>query len=232
MLGGAGGAATAEKFSRLIPTPSDRGGARIHMTNLNRSTFIVTTLILCLAGAAKSETIIDKPPGEPGNAFFPTVADAWSPNARFLLKNVDTPNNPDSPYSIYLTDMKTGVRTVLYSYARRAEILWSPASDVVAINDFDAHDDSQCFVFPILPHHERINVREELLKSRRPDSEKRLVTDRHRYDHNYAHGVRWIDARTLLFVVEGHSSHAHEGFRLDYAYRIGDGFRLLSRTMD
>jgi len=203
------------------------------MINLKRSALVMATLILCVTAAAHAVTIIDKPPGEPGNAFFPTVADAWSPNARFLLKNVDTPNNPDSPHSIYLTDMKTGVRTVLYSYARRAEILWSPASDVVAINDFDAHDDSQCFVFPLLPHRERIDVREELLKSRRPDSEKRLVTDRYRYAHNYAHAIRWIDARTLLFVVEGHSSsRAHEGFRLDYAYRVGDGFRLLSRTMD
>ena len=202
------------------------------MTNLNRFAFIITTFILCLATAAGGETILDKPPGASGNAFFPTVEDSWSPDARFLLKNVDTPNNPDSPHSIYLTDMRTGVRTVLYSYARRAEIIWSPDSDIVAINDFDANDDSQCMVFPILPHCGRIDLREELLKSRQPDSEKKLVADRRRYDHNFAHALRWRDARTLLFVVEGHSSRAHDGFRLEYAYRVGGGFRLLRRTMD
>jgi hypothetical protein len=202
------------------------------MPNHIRSVFIVMALILCFAPAVRSETILDKPPGASGNAIFPTVEDAWSPDARFLLKNVETPNNPDSPHSIYLTDMKSGVRTVLYSYARRAEILWSPASDLVAINDFDARDDSQCVVFPILPHRERIDLREELLKSRRPDSEKKLVTDRHRYDHNYAHAIRWLNAKTLLFVVEGHSSRAHDGFLLEYTYVIGGGFHLRRRTMD
>ncbi len=26
------------------------------------------------------------------------------------------------------------------------------------------------------------------------------------YDHNYAHVIRWLDAKTVLLVIEGHSS--------------------------
>src|ERR1700735_4056911 len=101
------------------------------MTSVYRFRMIALSAILLLSvGFAEGETIIDKPPGAQGNAFFPQVADSWSPDARFLLKNVETPNDPNTPHAIFLTDMKTGTRTVLYSYARRAEILWSPASDL------------------------------------------------------------------------------------------------------
>jgi hypothetical protein len=128
--------------------------------------------------------------------------------------------------------MKTGVRNVLYSYARRAEILWSPGSDAVAINDWDANNDAQCVVFPLLPHRERIDLREEFLKSRRPDREKKLAADHRTYDHNYAHVIRWLDARTVLLVIEGHSSKARKRFLLEYIYRLGDSFRLRRSVMD
>lgn len=203
------------------------------MTPTYRVRMIALSAVLLLSlGFADGETILDKPPGAAGNAFFPHVADSWSPDARFLLKNVDTPNDPNAPHSIFLTDMKTGVRTVLYSYARRAEILWSSASDTVAINDFDANDDAQCMVFPLLPTRSRIDVREEFLKSRRPDREKKLAADHRTYDHNYLHAIRWLDGKTLLIVIEGHSSSSHRRFLLEYAYKVGDSFRFRRRVMD
>jgi hypothetical protein len=192
----------------------------------------LAALVLLSVGFASAETILDKPPGASGNAWFPHVADAWSPDARFLLKNVDTPDDPKTPHSIYLTDMKTGTRAVLYSYARRAEILWSPASDAVAINDWDANNDAQSMVFPLLPHQEHIDLREEFLKSRRPDREKKLAADHRTYDHNYAHVIRWLDGKTVLLMIEGHSSTARKRFRLEYTYRLGDSFRLRRRAMD
>jgi len=203
------------------------------MTPAYRARMITLSAVLLLCvGVANGATIIDKPPGASGNANFPNVSDSWSPDARFLLKNVDTPNDPNTPHAIFLTDMKTGSRRVLYSYARRAEILWSPASDAVAINDWDANDDAQCIVFRLLPHQERSDVREEFLKSRRPDREKRLAVDHRMYDHNYVHALRWLDGKTLLIAIEGHSSNAHKRFLLEYAYRVGDSFRLRRRAID
>ena len=107
--------------------------------------------------------------GGDGNASFPEVSDSWSPDGRFVVKNVDHPKDATTPHSIYLTDMETGRRTVLYSYPRKVDLYWSPASDALAINDWDANDDAQCIVFILAPRPARIDVREEFLKSRRPD---------------------------------------------------------------
>ena len=127
--------------------------------------------------------------------------------------------------------MKTGERALLFSYARKVDVLWSPASDALAINDWDANDEAQCIVFRLVPRQERIDLREEFVKSRRPDREKKLATDRRDYDHNYAHIIRWLNAKTLLFVVEGHSSDGKRTFLLEYEYKLGDSFRLRKRII-
>jgi len=197
-----------------------------------RSHFATIAVVLLYVGFAYGATILDKPPGPSGNASFPHVSDSWSPDGRFLLKNVDTPDDAGAPHNIYLTDMKSGVRTILYSYARHAEILWSPASNAVAINDYDANDDAQCMVFPLLPSRGRIDLREQFLKSRRPDREKKPAADHRTYDRNYAHVLRWLDPRTVLVAFEGKSSSTNHRFLLEYAYSPGDSFRLRRREID
>jgi hypothetical protein len=192
----------------------------------HRLAFAIILLCVGFAYGAAAQS-----PGADGNASFPQVDDSWSPDARFVLKNADTPEDPNAPHAIFLTDMKSGVRARLYTYARRADLLWSPGSDALAINDWDATNESECMVFPSLPDTRHLNLREEFLKSRRPDREKKLADDRTEYDHNYAHIVRWIDAKTLLFVIQGNSSDHRRKFLLEYAYRIGDSFRLIRRVI-
>jgi len=192
---------------------------------------IIAALVLLSVGFAYGATVPPKPPGAEGNASFPHVDDSWSPDARFVLKNVDTPEDPKTRHAIFLTDMKTGERATLYAYARRADVLWSPASNAIAINDWDAND-SRCLVFPLDPRGKRIDLRAELLKSRRPEREKQLASNRHDYDHNYAHVIRWLDAKTLLFVVQGHSSDGKRRFLLEYTYRLGGSFRPIKRVVD
>jgi len=193
-----------------------------------RSIGLVAALLLCVAFA---NTASAKPAGPSGNASFPEVKDSWSPDARFVLKNVDSTEDPKKPPTIFLTDMKTGERTQLHSYARKADVLWSPSSDAVAINDWDADDEAQCIVFRLVPTQQRYDLREEFLKSRRPEREKKLAADRRDYDYNFAHLIRWLNGNTLLFVVEGHSSDGKHLFHLEYAYRLGDSFQLRSRIV-
>ncbi|HVN27683.1 MAG TPA: hypothetical protein VMT64_04315, partial [Candidatus Binataceae bacterium] len=148
-----------------------------------------------------------------------------------VLKNIDLPQSLDSPHAIFLTDMQTGRREKLYAYARRADVLWSPASDALAINDWESNDDSQCVVFSNLPSLGRTDLREELLKSGRPDMEKKLAADHVNYDHNFAHVMRWLDPRTVLFVVQGRNADGRRNFQLVYTYRLGDTFRLIRRVI-
>ncbi len=198
--------------------------------NTQRPIILAALALLCVAFAPLVPASA-KPPGTDGNASFPEVSDSWSPDGRFVVKNVDDPRNINSPHSIFLTDMQTGQRMLLYSYPRKVDLLWSPASEALAINDWDANNDSQCIIFVLSPHHERIDLREEFMKSRRPDVEKKLATNRRDYDHNYAHLVRWLDATTLLSVIEGHSSDRKRNFLLVYEYKLGESFRLRKRII-
>jgi hypothetical protein len=188
---------------------------------------LLVLAIVFSASAARSARL----PGGDGNASFPQVSDSWSPDGRFVLKNVETPQNPRSPHSIFLTDMRTGERAMLYSYARKADVLWSPGSNALAINDWDANDDAQCIVFVLVPRRAGVDLREEFLKSRQPDHDKKLVANRREYDRNYAHLVRWINAGALLFVIEGHSSSSKRNFRLEYEYRLNDTFEPVRRVI-
>jgi hypothetical protein len=192
---------------------------------------ILAALVLLSVAFAQVTSLMAKLPGGDGNASFPEVSDSWSPDGRFVVKNFDDPQDPKSPHSIFLTDMQTGQRSLLYSYPRKVDLLWSPASDALAINDWDANDDSQSVIFVLTPRRERIDLREEFLKSHRPDREKKLATNRRDYDHNYAHLVRWLDASTLLSVIEGHSSDRKRSFLLIYEYKLGESFRLRKRVI-
>lgn len=200
------------------------------MTRHRRLTIGLTALVLLsVAFPFKGWSV---PAGSDGNASFPDDKDSWSPDGRFLLKDVDHPEDPKAPHSIFLTDMQTGKRMLLYSFARKVDLLWSPHSNAVALNDWDAHDEAQCFVFLLEDAPTRIDLREELLKSRRPDPEKKLATDRRDYNFNYARIIRWLDGQTVLFAVDGHSPHRQRKFVLEYEYRLGDSFRLRQRTIN
>jgi len=202
------------------------------MTPDYRSRLIpIATLVLLSVAFAHVPQASAKPPGGDGNASFPEVSDSWSADGRFVVKNVDDPQDPKSPHAIFLTDMQSGRRTLLYSYFRKVDLYWSPASDALAINDWDANDDAQCIVFLLAPRRERIDLREEFLKSRRPDREKKLATDRRDYDQNYTHLIRWLDANTLLSAIEGRSSDRKRSFLLVYEYKLGESFRLRKRVV-
>ena len=170
-----------------------------------------------------------KPPGPAGNSSFPVDNTSWSPDARFLIKNA---NNVDqkTPYSIFLIDMKTGSKTLVYQYARKVDILWSPTSDAFVLNDWGSGDDGQTTLFRILPKQAHWDLREQLMKSTRPDAEKKLAANRQLYDHNFAHVMRWMNAHSVLFEIEGHSSDQQHKFVLQYVYSVGDSFQLKKRV--
>ena len=170
-----------------------------------------------------------KPPGAEGNASFPDSDTSWSPDARFLVKNASNVD-PKFPYSIFLIDMKTGTKTLLCQYARKADILWSSASDALVVNDWGSGDDGQSTLFRILPHQARWDLREELMKSKRPDAEKSLADNRQLYDHNFAHVIKWQNAHSVLFEIEGYSSDQKHKFVLQYVYGVGDSFHLKKRV--
>jgi hypothetical protein len=237
MFGGAGGSSAAEKLSHLIAIRTLRyfRRRRINMTPNHRSRFrliAISFLGLLSVAFVRIAPVAAKPPGGSGNASFPHDNVSWSPDARFVANNVnDSPVDPRSPHSVFLTDMKTGQRWLLYSYPRKVDLMWSPASNALVINDWTANDQSQCLVFVLTPQRDQIDLREEFLKSRRPDREKKLTTDRRDYDDNYAHSLRWLNGNTLLFAFDGRSADRRHSFQLIYEYKLSNSFRLRKRVI-
>ncbi len=193
---------------------------------------ILAAIGILFLGFAHPASLYAKPPGGSGSVSFPHDQVSWSPDARFVANNVNhSPDDPKSPHSVFLTDMKTGQRWLLHSYPRKVDLLWSPGSNALAINDWGAGEESQCIVYVLTPQREELDLREEFLKSRRPDREKKLAADHVNYDHNYAHAIRWLSANKLLFVLEGHSTKTRRYFVMEYEYQIGDGFRVRERVI-
>jgi hypothetical protein len=90
--------------------------------------------------------------------------------------------------------MRSGAHTVLYSFLRTVDVLWSPSSDALAINDWDTNNKPHGVVLRLVPRQERIEVGEDARASDRRDG-----------GHRFVHIIRWLDAKTLLVDVQGHS---------------------------
>jgi hypothetical protein len=181
------------------------------MTTRQRPRFIGLAAILLAAALASAPPASAKPPGSEGNASFPHDDVSWSPDARFVLKNVEQPADPSAPHAIYLTDMRTGARSVLYPYLRKVEVLWSPASNALAINDWGPNDVERCIVLELVPRRRTIDMSAEVAKSRSPESAKMRRDPR----DDSLHIVRWTDPRTLVVDVQSrHSDGRRTSIRL------------------
>jgi hypothetical protein len=178
---------------------------------ITRQRFIVLAAVLLTAALAPAPNASAKPPGSEGNASFPHDDVSWSPDARFVLKNVEQPGDPSAPHAIYLTDMRTGVRSVLYSYPRKVDVLWSPGSNALAINDWGPNEVERCIVLELVPRRRTIDMSAEVAKSRSPQSAKTRAEER---DDN-VHIVRWTDPRSLVVDLESrHSDGKRSSIRL------------------
>jgi hypothetical protein len=186
-----------------------------HMTSRTRRPIGLVALVLLSVAFMRPANGLAKPPGSDGNARFPDVKDSWSPDGRFVLKSVDHREDLNAPHSIYLTDMRLGARSVLYSYLRTVDVLWSPASDALAINDWDTNNKPRCVILRLVPRQERIDVGEELARSRQRDEGKPLARNYRDDERNRVHMIRWVDAKTILLDVEGRDSEGRRrSFRL------------------
>jgi len=154
-----------------------------------------------------------------------------SPNGRYVLENVDgRPPAPGDPelrdwHKIYLIDTKRHTSELLYQYGRCVNVLWSPSSEAIAVNDFYASDDSISMLFVLTPKLERINLGKTFLDAPAPPKDRELVRDGYPV---FKFVARWPDSKSLLFEITGYAEADETGFKdpfeFVYVYRIGGSF--------
>ena|SRR5271168_3195972 len=95
----------------------------------------------------------------PPNITFPSQSKAASPNGRYVVVGVDSPEEPH--HTIFLEDRRLQTRRKLLNYERSADILWNPNSKSLALTDHGGSDFSLCSVIAVDPAAPSIQVMDE-----------------------------------------------------------------------
>ena len=157
---------------------------------------------------------------------FPGIkTQAKSPDGHYVVKNVDDENREPAHT---LTLMETTANKVMetYEYRRHVDVLWSPASDAFVVNDYEGSDASHPVLFTKPWTAQPIDLRERLLTFLGTQvATKGMLSNL----HVYLLAQRWLADGDILCRVTGYGDADPKGFRKDFVYKVGEGFRATSR---
>jgi hypothetical protein len=143
-----------------------------------------------------------------------------------VIRNSDSlTENP--AHTLTLVDANTGSAIKIYQYPRAADVLWSPASDSFVINNYEGSNSTRPILYSLPWNDKKTDLLETLTVFLRGRHEENLVL---KNDHVYFSVRRWINSHELLCRLEayGEASPNGPGFKGQYVYRIGKGFRVYS----
>jgi hypothetical protein len=177
-------------------------------------------LIILLLGTAPSFAAIDQKASFPG-----PESEARSPDGRYSIKNI-LYDDARRAYLV-LIDRRSGKQHKVRDYARHVEVLWSPASDAFVVNDFEGSDSTRPILYFVPWARNNIDLLQKLTDFLRARRQEKLVL---RNGHVYLTVQRWINDQEILCRLEayGEASPVGSGFKGDYVYKIGEGFRVYS----
>jgi hypothetical protein len=164
-------------------------------------------------------------------AFSTALIRLKSPDGRYLMTNTVHPDETDSDGnwgSIFLTDLQTGTKKLFYKYGRGVDIVWSPSSDAVVVNDYVGSNISQSILFVLAPRPRRMDIEESLMKSGRPRREKLSIRTA---DHVYPRVLRWIDSDHVIVRITGYNGVDKHGFTIEYSYDIAKNSFTLEKYL-
>jgi hypothetical protein len=157
-------------------------------------------------------------------AQFPgTKSETKSPNGRYAIQNRDS-ENVEPTHTLFLLDKQDGSKTLIHSYGRNVEILWSPKSDAFVVNDNEGSNSARPLLYSLPWNDTKIDLLESLTVFLRGRHQENLIVGN---DHVYLLARRWINSTEILCRLEayGEASPSGSGFKRYYLYKIGDGFR-------
>jgi hypothetical protein len=145
-----------------------------------------------------------------------------SPHGRYLVKNIDT---VDEPYhALMLKDTKTGAVRTLCAYGRSVSVVWSPDGKKLVVNDELGSDYSKSLIFFVDQDSPPRDVGAELLQSLKNSPDQESVAHN---QHVYIAISRWQGNNAVKLKVWGSGKVDPKGFSRLYLYSIGGAFRRL-----
>lgn len=183
----------------------------------SRNRWLLSTLLFLATMAGVNAQRIHFPGAE---------SEAKSPNHQYIIQNLDY-EKTEPAHILVLFDTKSGSKTKIHSYDRHVDILWSPRSDAFVINDYEDSDSARPILYSLPWDDKKTDLLETLVVFLRGRQEENLVL---KNDHVYFSVRRWINSHELLCRLEayGEESPTGSGFKGQYVYRIGEGFRVYS----
>jgi hypothetical protein len=154
-------------------------------------------------------------------AFPGRVSELASPDGRYVLRNVDSDQEPH--HVLYLEGAQHKNEKLMV-YGRHASALWSRDGQGLLVNDYGGSDHSNCLLFLFGVERKRIDVRERL---REQLGSNETIFGNH---HVYVEGVEWISRDRVSVKVSGYGDVNPKGFTLLYDHSVGGRFRLVKRT--
>lgn len=174
-------------------------------------------LLLCVATLAKAN---------PQKVSFPgSRSESKSPDGHYSVRNFDD-ENQEPAHTLSLIDTKTRSAIKIYSYGRHVDVLWSPSSDALVINDYEGSDVSHPVLFVAPWKGQPVDLSEKLIEFFRVHGEPKSATKNH---HMYFSAQRWLSHDEILCRIDSYGQVDPNGFTSNYIYKLGEGFRVNSK---
>jgi hypothetical protein len=121
--------------------------------------------------------------------------------------------------------VKSGTKVKIHSYDRHVDVLWSPESNALIINDYEGSDSTRPLLYSLPWGDRRTDLLERLTIFLRTRHEENIVL---KNDHVYFTVRSWINPHELLCQLQayGEANPRGAGFKGSYVYTIGKTFRV------
>jgi dipeptidyl aminopeptidase/acylaminoacyl peptidase len=154
-------------------------------------------------------------------SFPGTLSEAKSPDGRYIVRNTDDEKREPS-HVLTLIATENGSATKIYSYGRHVEVLWSPTSRALVVNDYEGSDAAHPVLFTAPWTDRPVDLRENLIDFLRLRGKAKSSEQNH---HVYFSAQRWLSGNEILCEVSGYGDVDPKGFAKRYIYKLGAGFR-------
>ena len=143
-----------------------------------------------------------------------------SPQGQYIVESIDQDDIPN--HRLVLRETTSGEVTELIEYSRYVDVAWSPRGVWLFINDYAGSNLTDCYVLEVVNSKvvRRIDIIEELRSSGYSSSKLGAL-------HLYVAGIRWQSENRLRLEVSGYDEPFPRGFKDDFEYVIGGGFRRI-----
>ncbi len=161
----------------------------------------LTIFALCVFAAASFARKSDP------NPIVDVSQGVFSPSQALYVQHRHRANGVTQIWVVYAS--APAVQEVLYAYNRSAEVLFSDDEGWLVINDYAGSDLTEVHVFRRKGGVHYQEVEDISSRAWAYVAEQVGLRERPLLYHNYAEVLRWVDDRTVLVSLHGHSDSDH-----------------------